>query len=858
MRKTLLLIAAAISIFIFTATLSAQSISAKQAREALNGWLMSTPEPLGTHLSLNQGELFTEFDDSGAPLFYVINLDEQGFVFLSADDSIEPIIAFSTSGHFMGFDVDEFAKIVKSDLLERLEANTLKSTNSRAASKSLNRNASKWQYLIDSASPKTVSVQAESSSGQGFDDPRVSPLLQSLWGQDNEGSMPCYNYYTPNNYPTGCVATAMAQYMRFHQYPTSGIGSLAMTITVDGSSQTVWTRGGDGAGAAYNWVMMPLDPNASTSDAQRQAIGALLADCGATVGMSYTSSYSSASNKTALDQLKAVFGYSDGVYGRNSGGAVSQDLLDMINTNLDAGYPTIISISGSSGGHSVLVDGYGYNLSTLYHHLNMGWQGSDNLWYALPIVDASYDFDTVNDCCYNMFPDLQGEIISGRIKYAGSAPLSGAVVTIEYPDNSTRQTTSSATGIYAFEGLPSNTSFTISVALDGYAFTPRIVTTGTSNDYATTTGNKWAIDFEPTNPAPPIAISKQVDTDSTSSLVIELTALDDGLPNPPASLNTYVTSLPQYGRIEDSNGTRISTVPYLLPASSNTVTYIPCPRFGGIDSFDFYANDGGTAPTGGDSEQATIEVNVDNTFSDEYSNNGYVSSWPLMTSYKNCRTQTIYTSSDIGSSGKLVALALNIESLAVSDFDRLTIRIKPTAQTSYSGYPYYQTSGWTTVFDGAAVASTVNDWWQIDFTTPFNYNAADNLFIDISFSNATASVDSSCWLRAESDTRIVMSYTNDSSDPLSWSDYSNPGLYTSSAPAAMRFVKEFYAAELKGDFNDDCRVDSSDNIIFAQSWLSEPGDASYNEDCNLDTLDDEINLNDFAIFAANWLIDTLN
>ena len=855
MRVSRILIIAMLAIFISCAALNAQFISEEQARDALAGWLISTPKPLDCNLSLNQGELFTEYDDSGEPLLYVINLDGQGFVFLSADDNIEPIIAFSPNGHFMGFDGDEFIAIVKNDLLERIAANNARSNGLRAATVA-NLNSSKWQYLIDSASPDAVSIQAESAT-QGIDDLRIGPLTESLWGQDDEGTSPCYNYYTPNNYPTGCVATAMAQYMRYFQYPISGIGSLAMTVTVDGSSQTVWTRGGDGAGGAYDWSLMPLDPNATTTTAQRQSIGALLADCGAAVSMSYTASYSSASNKDAVDQLKAVFGYSDGVYGRNSGGGVSTSLLAMINTNLDAGYPVMISLSGSSGGHSVLVDGYGYNLSTMYHHLNMGWQGNDNLWYALPTVDAYYDFDTVNDCCYNMFPNMQGEIISGRIKYAGSAPLSGAVVTIKYPDNSTRQTTSNAAGIYAFEGLPSNSSFTISVALDGYAFTPQIVSTGTSSDYSTTTGNKWAIDFEPTNPAPPIAVSKEVDAESTSPLAIELDVLDDGLPNPPASLNTYITSLPHYGRLDDSNGTRITAVPYLLPASSSSVTYIPCPRFGGRDSFSFYANDGGSSPSGGDSNEATIDVNVNNTFTDEYSHNNYAGAWPLQTSYKNCRTQTIYTSSDIGDSGNLVAIALNINSLVVSDFDRLTIRIKPTTQTSYSGSPYYQTSGWTTVFDGPAVVDMVNNWWQIDFTTPFNYNSADNLFIDISFSNVTASTDNLCWLRNESVNRIVMSYTNNASDPLSWSDYSNPGLYLATAPAAMRFVKEIDAAELKGDFNNDCRVDNSDNIIFAQCWLTGPLDANYNQDCDLDSSNSEINLNDFAIFAAHWLSDTL-
>ncbi len=41
---------------------------------------------------------------------------------------------------------------------------------------------------------------------------------------------PLYNYYTPGNYRTGCVATAMAQLMRYHQHPTAPIGVLGFWI----------------------------------------------------------------------------------------------------------------------------------------------------------------------------------------------------------------------------------------------------------------------------------------------------------------------------------------------------------------------------------------------------------------------------------------------------------------------------------------------------------------------------------------------------------------------------------------------------------------------------------------------------
>ena len=58
--------------------------------------------------------------------------------------------------------------------------------------------------------------------------------MRSRWAQSTECGNDCYNYYTPNQYICGSVATALAQLLRFHEHPTAGIGVLPYTIWVDG------------------------------------------------------------------------------------------------------------------------------------------------------------------------------------------------------------------------------------------------------------------------------------------------------------------------------------------------------------------------------------------------------------------------------------------------------------------------------------------------------------------------------------------------------------------------------------------------------------------------------------------------
>ena len=146
----------------------------------------------------------------------------------------------------------------------------------------------RWQ-----GEPPTANAPADASLA-GVSDVRVAPLVQSKWSQTTEGSNACYNYYTPpgspdtaSNYPCGCVATAMAQIMRYFQWPTAGVGTTSFAITVNGISQNKTLRGGDGLGGPYNWTSMVLDPNSSTGEPQRQAIGALTSDAGVAVHMDY-------------------------------------------------------------------------------------------------------------------------------------------------------------------------------------------------------------------------------------------------------------------------------------------------------------------------------------------------------------------------------------------------------------------------------------------------------------------------------------------------------------------------------------------------------------------------------------------
>jgi formylglycine-generating enzyme required for sulfatase activity len=476
---------------------------AGHADKAVRGWLrQSQGKPLAASLGENTRRVETFKDDNGEPLYYIVYLEPQGYVIVPADDEVEPIIGFAPEGVYDPSPLTPMGALVSADMAGRVTAaRSEKHSLANPGHQRFFKARTRWQ-LLESVGDATVSPPTTHVSS--VSDVRVAPMTQSKWSQDTECSNDCYNIYTPGNYVCGCVATAMAQLMRFYQYPARPATTGPFSITVDGSTQTRSLRGGDGSGGNYAWSSMVLDPDCSTTLEQRQAIGALTHDAGVAVHMQYTSGSSGAWMNDARDAMVSVFSYSNVIHGGpyHSNGNIGSSLNTMINPNLDAGLPCLLAIYGD-GGHAIVCDGYGYNSSTLYHHLNMGWAGSSDAWYNLPGIDAGgYAFDVVSICLYNIYVTGWGEVISGRVLDRNGNPLSDATVTAAISGGNTYTATSNSKGIYAFARIPSSTTYMMQASKPGYNFFPTSVATGSSTNYQNTSGNKWAVDFvQPANGA---------------------------------------------------------------------------------------------------------------------------------------------------------------------------------------------------------------------------------------------------------------------------------------------------------------------------------------------------------------------
>lgn len=473
--------------------------TAAQARQVVENWRALEAQPMQSGLPgvVRSVDAFSGPD--GETDYYMVGMQPDGFVVVAADDLVEPIVAFAPTGTYNASMAHPMGALVTNDMAARAgqarqaELRTRASATPPPPAMSTARN--KWRALEAGRSP----VQARRADGQSasISDVRVSPLLSSAWSQSTVAGLTVYNHYTPNSYVSGCVATAMSQLMRFWSFPTAEIGVHAKSIFVDGNPQSNNTRGGDGAGGAYAWGSMPLVPDGTVTLAQRRAIGNLVYDAGLSVGMDYTSSGSGSDTLQSASALVSLFGYSNAKTGYNAGADMpATNRNHMVNPNLDAGYPVLFGITGTPGGHAIVGDGYGYNSATLYHHLNMGWAGSQDAWYNLPNIDASGSpFTSVYKVIYNVYTTGSGEIISGRILDTSGNPVSGATVTATKNGGGTSTATTDAKGIYALPKIASASTYTITATKSGTTYGSITVSTGTSTNTSTTTGNKWAQDI---------------------------------------------------------------------------------------------------------------------------------------------------------------------------------------------------------------------------------------------------------------------------------------------------------------------------------------------------------------------------
>ena len=304
--------------------------------------------------------------NSGFRNCYLFNASTgNGFVIVSADDRALPILGYSETGTLtpatLPVNFLSWMDVYESEI-DWVKENVSQPDETTA---------SQWQQLLSNTYEP---VRA---------DRNVTPLLSTTWGQGAP-----YNVYCPydNTYGeqcvTGCVATAMAQIMKYWEYPYKGTGSHSYYHNSFG------TLSANFGSTIYSWFDMPN----SNPPSNNTSIAALMYHCGVSVDMNYSGSPegSGAYSNAIPNALINYFGYQSTAMWVQVGNYDYYQWIALLKNELDNGRP--MEYSGQDlqqGGHSFVCDGY----SSDNFHFNWGWSGSANGYYILTsLAPSSYDF----------------------------------------------------------------------------------------------------------------------------------------------------------------------------------------------------------------------------------------------------------------------------------------------------------------------------------------------------------------------------------------------------------------------------------------------------------------------------------
>jgi peptidase C10-like protein/Spi protease inhibitor/type IX secretion system substrate protein len=340
--------------------------------------------------------VYTEVS-AGLPVYYVFDINSNdGFVIVAAEDVSHPIIGYSTVNRFVvpnpteNTNFNYWLKACKTGI------NTMRIKASLPSADI----AIEWQmYEKNKPGLITASRLTGHASIASTGSPVVGPLCQTIWNQS-----PIYNAMCPgtgtNQAVTGCVATAMAQIMRYWSYPTMGTGSSSYCdCTADGYSDNNGTLSANYGATTYSWSAMPF--NITTPNT---AVATLMYQCGVSVDMDYDPSGSGADVigvgfPCAQNSYITYFKYNPStIQGLRRSSYTESAWLTLIENDLNLGrLVQYVGTDPSEGGHTWVCDGYDSNN---YLHMNWGWGGSSDGWFQVdslttPGFDPSSDHQAV-------------------------------------------------------------------------------------------------------------------------------------------------------------------------------------------------------------------------------------------------------------------------------------------------------------------------------------------------------------------------------------------------------------------------------------------------------------------------------
>lgn len=333
--------------------------------------------------------------------FYIFSGSKHGFIIISRDDGIFPILGYSSQSTFDKETIPPglryWMETINEDITEYLKTEIRGNNEAKK----------EWNKLQSSSTSNKYTASA---------------LIETaVWGQGSP-----YNDKCPalrgGHCAVGCVATAMAIIAKHFEYPQCGSGILPSYSyrTDDGKRKNI---SGYELGYDYLWSYMKNDySDGEYSEVEAESVATLMHDCGVMVKMQYDES-SGAYVKDVAPALQTYLGYSPDMKTCNRDDFSDESWVEIIKENIDGGMPVLYTgISSSNEGHAFVVDGYDEND---YLHINWGWDGASNGYFKCPKLGS---FTRNQVAIVNIHPKEEAK---SQIMLTSSGQVKGMASSIE-------------------------------------------------------------------------------------------------------------------------------------------------------------------------------------------------------------------------------------------------------------------------------------------------------------------------------------------------------------------------------------------------------------------------------------------
>ena len=303
----------------------------------------------------NKPELkMTRFVDDRPVIYLFSNGADRGFIAVSADDSSIPVLGYSDEGTFTGNEKELPDGFV---------------------------------YWMTSLGEQIALNEGTYTPRQSAARAPIAPMVQTKWNQSAPFNNDCPTI-NGTRCVTGCVATAMAQAMKYYNYPTKGTGQSQYDWSYkkpnDPKTYTESLSFNYGE-TTFDWANMIDSYNGTYTDQQAAAVANLMYACGVSVEMSYSTGSSGAISRNMVNALVNYFGYSNSAQYCQRNYYTLDDWETLIYDNLNNYGPVLYGGQSNTGGHEFICDGY----SNGYFHFNWGWGGTSDGYFVLTALNPS-------------------------------------------------------------------------------------------------------------------------------------------------------------------------------------------------------------------------------------------------------------------------------------------------------------------------------------------------------------------------------------------------------------------------------------------------------------------------------------